>query len=129
MPKIEQLLGQLAAKECIELEKFERLNFLYREYNGIAFSLVQWIIKYCDDNNIPIWNEAKFENLIEDTDRIISEIDSTLKTFDDYSKHASDENLQPPSSDEDLTEPGKQATCFTSVLKDMEFISQGSFFD
>jgi hypothetical protein len=106
MVRIDQVLGQLATQESIELDKFRRLNFLVQEYNNIAFSLVKWVIKYCDAKNIPIWDETKFANLIEDTDRILSEIDRTVKTFDGLSKHASDEFLQGDSSDADYTEPG-----------------------
>lgn len=104
--QIEKVLEHIADQQNLKLVELDKLNFLLREYSGITNDLLLWVIHYCDKNNIPIWKEKKFENLINDSSRITQEIDNVIKSTENHSKKSlSDEFLQGHRTDEDLTVP------------------------
>jgi len=69
-------LKRLITFQVIRLEKLERLNHLIIDFLDLNCDFLMWLKDYCDKNNIPLWREKRFENLIETSQKILKEIDN-----------------------------------------------------
>jgi len=74
MPQdLHETLQKLIEVEEIAIEESFKLYQLLEEMTQITDNLVMWIIKYCEEHKIPIWNEEQLRSYVQTSKILLRE--------------------------------------------------------
>jgi len=87
MNDIYKTLEMLIEAESRQFEELENLFHLLEEMTQVSDNFLIWVIKYCDEHKVPIWNEEQLRNyirlsrsLLKETGQKISSLQELIKS-------------------------------------------------
>jgi len=106
MDNLQKAFEILLEMEMVKINELDKLNHLIEEFMDININFLLWVHEYCNNHNIPLWEEKEFNRQVEIVRRVLKEIKETSTDIEGLIKSLKlPLNKSHKRSPEDLPEP------------------------